>query len=101
MKRLGTVNLRKRARGKPCLVRIPYICNNDSDTVVLAHIRVPGTAGIGQKPCDLAGVYACSDCHDVIDGRVMVPNLSKPELKAMILDGLCRTLADVAKDVEG
>ena len=42
-------NLRKLARGRDCQVRIPNICNYNPDTVVLAHIRMAGLTGAGQK----------------------------------------------------
>jgi hypothetical protein len=89
-------NLRDLARGQPCLVRLPY-CNGNPETCVGAHVRRANIAGIGQKPCDLALVYACSNCHDVIDGRVTIPGLTKLELDQAIFFGLCRTLAFVAR----
>jgi uncharacterized CHY-type Zn-finger protein len=88
--------LRSMAIGQACTVRLPG-CTNDPETVVGAHVRRANTAGMGQKPCDLAIVYACSNCHDVMDGRVMVANLTKLEIDQAILHGLCRTLAIVAK----
>lgn len=45
-------------------------CNHDPETVVLAHIRIAGHAGMGLKPADYKACFACSHCHDVIDGRV-------------------------------
>ena len=91
------LRLRSMAVGRECTVRLPY-CNNDPETVVGAHIRRANQAGIGQKPCDLALVYACSSCHDAIDGRVIIPGLTKLELDQAILHALCRTLHIVAHD---
>lgn len=90
--------LRKMAKGRDCTVRLGR-CNGNSATVVGAHIRRANIAGMGQKPCDLAMVYACSDCHDVIDGRVMLPGLSRAELDQSILFALCRTLAIVSREL--
>lgn len=56
------------ARGERCAMRLPGCCG-ERDTTVFAHIRKHGAAGIGQKPSDLHGVYACHHCHDIIDGR--------------------------------
>jgi hypothetical protein len=81
-------------------VRIPHCCNFNPETTVLAHIRRGGIAGTGQKPPDLVAVWSCSACHDVIDGRVMLPNLSKHELDTYILEGMCRTLAAVAQEIK-
>lgn len=61
--------LRESAKGKNCTVQIPGVCNMRSETVVLAHLRIFGFGGMGFKPNDIHGVYACSDCHDVIDSR--------------------------------
>lgn len=63
------VNLRKEARGRECQVRIFGVCNDNAETVVLAHFRMNGLCGMGQKPNDLFGAWACSSCHDEIDRR--------------------------------
>ncbi|PKR56383.1 nuclease domain-containing protein [Thalassospira lohafexi] len=60
--------IRNSARGKPCALRL-QCCNGNNETTVLAHIRKFGWAGIAQKPHDLLALYACSSCHDVMDGR--------------------------------
>lgn len=62
--------LRKSAQGEHCTLEIPGVCGYDPSTVVLAHIRMPGT-GMSRKPHDLHGVYACHRCHDVLDRRVL------------------------------
>lgn len=59
----------KAARGRDCMVRIAGICNHNPETVVLAHYRLAGTCGMGIKPNNLQGAWACSACHDAIDGR--------------------------------
>ena len=56
------VNLRKFAQGKDCHLRIPGICNFDPETTSLAHLRMPGITGGGQKSPDLLGAWACSKC---------------------------------------
>lgn len=89
--------MRQAARGQQCQVRLPGVCSFDSDTVVLAHLRRGGVAGVGQKPNDLIGVYACDKCHSAIDGRVQVDAGLKPVMDRYILDGLCRTLDQVVK----
>jgi len=85
-------SLRKLAHGQPCFCRIEGVCNFDSSTTVLAHIRRANIAGIGQKPPDTCAIFACSNCHDVIDGRVQ--SLFKPEeIDSFILEALLRQLA--------
>ena len=58
------MNLRKFARGQPCTLRLPGICNGNPETTVLAHGR---GAGMGTKLRDYIGVHACSDCHSYLD----------------------------------
>lgn len=60
--------LTKLARGRECTVRLPC-CNHNPETTVLAHYRLAGTCGVGMKPNDLQGAWACSACHDEIDRR--------------------------------
>lgn len=55
------------AKGEDCTLRIPGICNGNPETTVFAHL--PGNKGTGTKNHDIFGVYACSDCHDWLDGR--------------------------------
>ena len=87
------MNLRKLAKGKPCLVRLPG-CSHSTETTVLAHIRRAGVGGMGMKPPDIIGVWACSNCHDVLDGRVpFVDDLG--ELDTYILEAMCRTLDEI------
>lgn len=62
------VDLRRLAKGQKCYLRL---CGyqHDPRTVVLAHIRIGGIAGMGQKPPDICAVPLCVDCHACVDGR--------------------------------
>jgi hypothetical protein len=71
--------IRDSARGEDCTVNSPW-CNYDSSTVVFAHYGEPGEKGAGLKPDDTSGVYACSDCHDWLDGRVSHSSVDKNDL---------------------
>ena len=66
-KKIRSKKITQSARGESCTLRIPTVCNHNSETVVFAHIA--GNKGTGTKNHDLFGVYACSNCHDWIDGR--------------------------------
>ena len=68
------------ARGQECQVRLIGICNHNDETTVFAHYRKGGLGGMGKKPKDIFGAYACSACHDVLDGRV------KAEMDLFTLD---------------
>ena len=63
--------LRKSAKGEECTLQIHPYCNGNPETVVLCHL--PSDSGMGQKSPDWWAVYGCSDCHDIIDGRVWIP----------------------------
>lgn len=92
--------LRKMAQGKPCMVRIPGICNGNSETVVLAHYRLAGACGIGIKPPDALGAWCCSACHDAVDGRAPT-GYSRDELRLMHAEGVMRTIdARIAEHAE-
>ena len=63
------MNLRKLARGRPCMVRIPGVCDGGGETTVLAHYRLAGTCGVGMKSPDLLGAWACAPCHAAAGDR--------------------------------
>lgn len=90
-------NLRKEARGRACMVRIPEVCNCNSETVVLAHIRMAGISGMGLKADDLLGAWACSSCHSLIDGHNK-SNFTREELRLAHLEGMVRTIAQLRKE---
>lgn len=81
------MNLKKKAKDRECMIRIPGCCNRNPYTTVLAHLN---GAGMGMKHHDLHGAWACSNCHDAVDGRRKV-NFSPDELKLMHLEGVIRT----------
>lgn len=83
-------SLRTLARGQECMVRT-HACNGNPETTVLAHIRRGNVAGMGQKPPDTCGVWACSACHDLIDGRTH--GYKREDLDSLILSALIRQLA--------
>ena len=67
--------LRKEAQGKPCMVRIPGVCNGNPETTVLAHYRLAGYCGTGLKTDDDMAAWACSACHDECDRRTRLMNI--------------------------
>jgi hypothetical protein len=46
---------------------------------------------MGKKCHDIHAIYACSACHDIIDGRSAVVVLSQVILRDYILDALEET----------
>ena len=91
------MNLRKEARGRECQVRIPHECNGNSETVVLAHLNNKRLFGVGtgQKVPDIFGAWACSACHDIVDGRkkwsYLDTYISPQDIREMHTDGVFRT----------
>ena len=78
--------LRKEARGRDCQIRAPG-CNFNPETTVLAHL--PG-GGMGAKVDDRHGAWACSHCHDFVDGRISA-DVEPDERKLYMLEGVIRT----------
>lgn len=78
--------IRQSARGESCSLRLGQ-CSN-SETTVLCHIG--RYKGMAIKCGDHFAVYACSNCHDIIDGRVK-SEFSKIELQAEKLRALEET----------
>ena len=81
--------IRKSARDEDCCLQIHPYCNGNPETVVLCHLNSDGKGWAIKSP-DWFGVYGCSDCHDVIDGRRQT-ELDEAELLKCQMRGLYRT----------
>lgn len=79
--------VRQSANGQPCALRL--VGCDLTGTTVLAHLRTIGV-GAGRKPDDSMALYACSPCHDVIDGRSSNGMMEK-EIQERMLKGLAET----------
>lgn len=75
------------AKGEDCQIRVPGVCNHRTETTVLAHLN---GGGGGMKHPDCEASYACSSCHDVIDGRVK-SDYRRDEVNYMLMEGCVRT----------
>ena len=86
------MSLRDQAKGRNCTCRAPGICKNNTETVVLCHTNETRAAagGMGLKPPDMLGFYACNACHDLADGRVKT-NYTIAEKRLMEYQALIRT----------
>ena len=78
-------------------MRLTGICNHNSETVVLAHVRLPGVSGMGIKAHDLLGAWACSACHDAIDRRAHT-DLDRDYVRLAHLEGMVRTINQLIKE---
>lgn len=56
------------ARGQPCLLRVPGVCQGGTDTTVAAHSNqsIHGKAG-ARKADDQYSAWACVACHGWLD----------------------------------
>jgi hypothetical protein len=78
-------------------VRLTGICNHNSETVVLAHVRLPGVSGMSLKASDLIGAWACSACHDAIDRRAHT-DLDRDYVRLAHLEGMVRTINQLIRE---
>lgn len=85
------MSITKLAQGKECQVRIPGVCNGNAETTVMAHYRLAGLCGVGIKPISVIGAWACSSCHDAIDGRAK-SEMSHESIRLAHAEGVMRTL---------
>jgi hypothetical protein len=62
--------IRDAAKGESCTLNVWGACNGNPETTVWAHSPFADDGkGMSQKADDIFGCFACSDCHDVLDGR--------------------------------
>jgi hypothetical protein len=56
------------AQDRPCLLRIPGVCNHDPATTVAAHsnMSIHGKGG-RRKADDVFTVWSCANCHSWLD----------------------------------
>jgi hypothetical protein len=72
------------------MVRAPTYCNGDWATTVLAHLRMMGISAMAMKCPDWFGAWACSGCHDYVDGRIWTAD-SYETRRLIHLEGVVRT----------
>lgn len=87
-KRPKTSKIRQSAKGQPCLVRVPGVCNGNSETTVLAHLN---GGGVGDKAGDHEAAYACSACHEWLDGGYVQDCHARDTRDLWHLQGVIRT----------
>lgn len=87
--------LLRTARGQPCMVNIPGICNGNKETTVCAHSNwYEHGKGAGLKANDCFVAWCCSACHAELDqGK----NLDGEEKKVFWRRGFEKTLLALFK----
>lgn len=79
------------------MVRL-YGCDGGGETTVLAHYSLSGISGKGIKSPDLIGAWCCARCHDLVDGRVRMANLTKTDVRLALAEGVFRTQYQLLKE---
>lgn len=79
------------AKGAPCALRLPGICNNNPETTVWAHLNGFGK-GMGMKTHDILGFPACSACHAEYD-----TGKNRSQYTGDALRALCETLVGLIR----
>lgn len=82
--------IRQFARNQECTVQLPC-CNHDPATTVLAHLRMSGITGIGQKAPDILGAHCCSRCHTAGDTYGASEGYERDFVRLAFLEGVMRT----------
>ena len=79
------------AKGQPCDLRIPGVCNHDPETTVSCH--VPDEAfGMGVKANDFATFHGCAACHQWLDRREWLGRMDREDVIWHVLRAFLRTL---------
>ena len=82
----------RHAKGQPCALRLPGICNGNPETTVFCHLNTGGK-GMGLKTHDILGFFGCADCHaayDTIHGR--------SGLSEAVISAMCETWVRLVSD---
>ena len=82
-----SLKITQSAKGADCQVRIPNICNFNSETTIFAHLN---GGGMGTKHADIFGSFCCSSCHTALDGHGNTEYL-REELNLFHYEGIFRT----------
>ena len=83
--------LREYAKGRPCTLRIPGICQDNGRNTCGCHIN-SNEKGTGNKSPDLFMVVGCWACHGWMDGGYLEHGVTKAERDAEVLRAYLESL---------
>ena len=96
--------IKELCRGRRCYIQIPGVCNNDPATVVPAHSpdynRMHGKDGFNVKAHDIFIAPACLFCHDALDGRLIIKQMTRQDLQWFFDNAHAEFLVDILKSGE-
>lgn len=79
------------AKGQPCDLQIPGICNHDPATTVSCHVR-DESFGMGVKADDQSTFHGCSACHRFWDTGAYLGKMSEADMLRLVLRAIQRTM---------
>ena len=82
----------RHAKGQPCQLRLPGICNGNPETTVWCHLNGQGK-GMGLKTHDPLGFFGCSACHAAYD-----QGKDRAALIPAVLDAVCASWVMLIRD---
>lgn len=88
--KIESKKIRDAAAGQACTLQIVGHCNYDTTTTILAHLPDESHGG-ARKSDDISACFACSSCHDLIDGRVPDASLTREEREWYMRRAMVRT----------
>ena len=80
---------RDAAKGETCKMNIPDVCDNNQETVVLAH---DNGGGMGTKKSDHNAADMCAKCHDEWDGRTHINRRNEYDLEFYFAEARLKTI---------
>lgn len=89
-KAIRSQKLRDSAMGEACTLEAPGVCNGYPETTVLCHLP-DESHGMSRKSDDFCAAYACSNCHDLIDGRHYLQAKAKMNIEWYLRRAMVRT----------
>ena len=87
----------RHAKGQPCTLRFPGICNGGGETTVACHIR-DAHKGMGQKASDHSIVFGCAACHRYLDEQTWRRLLTEADVNYHVIAALQETWAILIRD---
>lgn len=85
------------ARGQPCTLRLPGICNGNRETTVSCHVRDRHKGG-AIRSSDSSIVFGCSACHNYLDEHWFDGRVSRIVLLECVIRALQETLEILIRD---
>lgn len=87
----------RHAKGQPCTLRFPGICDGGGETTVACHVR-DSHKGMAQKASDHSIVFGCASCHRYLDEQTWKRLLTDADVNRYVISALQETWAILIRD---